>query len=394
MKLSWPWTGRSRVPRDRLLVLDDFFPHLLTGFRVAEYNAYLAAFGNVEVHSTLRDFDAEHARYRERYPQWADRVRPYTRRALAGCGAAYLNFLNNAAHFVPLLERARVPFGMTLYPGGGLGLREAESDAKLLRVLSSPLLRTLTVTQPVTRDYVVDFAQRHRLALPELRCIWGVVVNPMYFDPSLVAHGPYFGAGKSTFDICFVAEKYMPLGANKGYPEFIGMALALAAEPHVRFHVVGSFTPADVDVAPLGERVRFHGRIETAALPRFFAGMDLVVSPNKPFLLHAGNFDGFPTGGCVEASLCGVAVMASDVLGQNPGYPPDALCIVPPEPQAMLAAVQQMLAEPRRVAELAQRGQELTRRWYAPAVQIGQRFEALQALAASAGLALQPRVAG
>jgi hypothetical protein len=33
-----------------------------------------------------------------------------------------------------------------------------------------------------------------------------------------------------------------------------------------------------------------------------------------------GNFDGFPTGACVEAALCEVAIMATDALQQNPGF--------------------------------------------------------------------------
>ena len=32
-------------------------------------------------------------------------------------------------------------------------------------------------------------------------------LNPLYLD--VPAHGPYFGAGKDTLDLCFVAEKYI-----------------------------------------------------------------------------------------------------------------------------------------------------------------------------------------
>lgn len=387
MKLGWPWRP---APRDRLLVLDDFFPNLLTGFRIAEYNAYLEAFPDVLVLSTLKDFDAQHARYARRYPTLAPRVQRQTRRVLARGAAAYVNFLNNAAHVLPKLERLDVPFGMTLYPGGGFGLREEASDVKLRRVLSSPLLRSLTVTQPVTEQYVNEFANHHGLRLPAMQLIPGVVVNPMYFAADLPPHGAYFGEGKPTFDVCFVAEKYMARGENKGYPEFIAMALALRAQARLRFHVVGSFSPDDIDVGALGERITFHGRVETAQLRGFFAAMDLVVSPNRPFMLHPGNFDGFPTGGCVEAALCGVAVMASDALKQNPGYPNgEAMLIVAPDVDAMVAAMHGLLHAPARVAAIARTGQALTRQWYAPDVQIGKRCEALQALASSAAFTLR-----
>jgi lipopolysaccharide transport system ATP-binding protein len=387
MSWAWPWWRKP----DELVVLDDFFPNLLTGFRVAEYNAYLGAFGNLRVLSALSAFAIEHARYAARYPQFASRVERFSRRDLRGAKLAYINFLNNAALFLPHLERHGLPFALTLYPGGGLGLREAPSDSKLLQVLSSPLLRSLTVTQPVTERYVIDFAAQHGLRLAPLRLVPGVVVNPMYSSSATPAHRPYFGEAKAMFDICFVAEKYMARGENKGYPEFIAMAHALRDEPALRFHVVGSFTADDVDVAALGKRISFHGRIETIDLPGFFDGMDLVVSPNKPFLLHPGNFDGFPTGACVEASLCGVAVMASDALKQNPGYHSgDSILIVPPAADAMVEGLRGLLREPGRVASMARAGQALTRRWYAPEVQIGRRREVLEAVAQEVGLALQP----
>jgi len=388
--MSWAWPRWSK-PADELVVLDDFFPNLLTGFRVAEYNAYLGAFDNLRVLSALSGFATEHARYAARYPQFAPRVERFSQRDLRGAKLAYINFLNNAALFLPHLERRGLAFALTLYPGGGLGLHEPPSDVKLLQVLSSPLLRSLTVTQPVTERYVIDFAAGHGLRLPPLHLVPGVVVNPMYFGSALPAHGPYFGEAKAVFDVCFVAEKYMARGENKGYPEFITMAHALRDEPALRFHVVGSFTADDVDVAALGQHIRFAGRVETTDLPGFFSGMDLVVSPNKPFVLHPGNFDGFPTGSCVEASLCGVAVMASDALEQNPGYRSgESMLIVPPEVEALVEALRGLLREPGRVASIARAGQALTRRWYAPEVQIGRRREILEAVAQEVGLTLRP----
>lgn len=380
----------SVSPAPRWLVLDDFFPNLLTGFRVAEYNAHLERFPHLAVLSSLGDFEAQHARYAARYPQHAHRVRAFSPELLAGAQLAYLNFLNNAVQYLPHLERAGLPFVLTLYPGGGLGLDEAESDAKLLQVLSSPLLAGVVFTQPVTRDYVQAFVARHGLTLPPFEFVPGVVVNPLYFDAP--AHGPYFGAGKDTLDICFVAEKYMPQGLNKGYPEFIAAARALADLPNVRFSVVGSFTPEDLDVTALVDRIRFLGRLETGALPAFFAGQDLVVSPNRPRLLHAGNFDGFPTGACVEAALCGVAVMATDALGQNPGYVDgESLMLLPAgEPAdivaAIVARVRELAADPSRLATVAAAGREATRRWYDPRAQIAPRQQALVAAAGRLGL--------
>ncbi len=104
------WWRRLWLKRQPWAILDDFFPNLLTGFRVAEYNAYLQAYPTLRILSTLGDFAQRHAEYAERYPEHAHRVQFFTKEALDGCGFAYLNFLKNAVLFLPQLERRRLPF--------------------------------------------------------------------------------------------------------------------------------------------------------------------------------------------------------------------------------------------------------------------------------------------
>lgn len=381
------------------LVLDDFFPNLLTGFRVAEYNAHLQAFPQISILSSLGDFAQQHAPYARLYPDLATRVRPYAPDWLAGAGLAYINFLNNAHQFLPALQHHRLPFVLTLYPGGGFGLNEPESDAKLAAVLASPLLQAIIVTQPVTQDYLQRFAAERGLTLPPLHRIDGVVVNPLYFEPDVAPPVPALGAGKDTLDICFVAERYMPQAANKGYPEFIAAAQALVDLPGLRWHIVGGgFTPEEKDVAELGERIHFHGRLATQELRQFYAGMNLIVSPNQPYLLHPGNFDGFPTGCCVEASLCGVAIMATDALAQNPGYiDGESILMLDTAADLSLArqietCIRQMYADPVALARIGQAGQALTRQWYAPERQIGQRQHILRSVAEQLGLPVPPSI--
>ncbi len=368
------------------VVLDDFFPHLLSAFRIAEYNAYLEAFPELVIESISPEFAMRHAEYAQLYPGLAPRVRSFEAVRLGAVDFAYLNFLNNAFHFLPLLLEAEVDFVLTLYPGGGFGLNEPQSDAKLLAVLGCKRLKALIVTQPVTERYVQSFALTHGLRLPPVHFVAGLVVHPHYWSSEFVAHGPYFGAGKATLDICFVAEKYMPQAQNKGYPEFIQAALALGDVAHLRFHVVGSLVPEDLDVSGLDGRIQFHGRLETVQLQAFFANQDLIVSPNLPGRLHPGNFDGFPTGCCVEASLSGVGMVVADVLQQNPGYQHNVdIWIVPPDAVAIECQIREILAHPGRLALVAEAGQAVTRTRYQPEMQIAPRIAVLrQALEAVA----------
>ena len=366
-----------RKARGRLVVLDDFFPNLLTGFRIAEYNAYLERWPDAVVLSSQPHFDACHQQYVARFPQWAGRVRPFASDALAGATLAYLNFLNNAVQFLPTLQARGLPFILTLYPGGGFGVDAPDSDAKLRQVLASPLLRALVVTTPVIAQYLRAFAQRESLTLPPVTEIAGVVVNPLYFGE---ARRAYLGAGKRRADVCFVAEKYMERGINKGYPEFIAAAqIAAAADPSVRFHVVGSFSADDVDLGPLAGRLRFHGTLPTSELREFLLNMDVIVAPSRPFTLHAGNFDGFPTGACIEAAACGVAVLAADPLAQNRLFEDGAsIVLIDNAPPAIADALLALLREPARLRRIAQSGQSVVRRHYAPERQIGSRIALLE----------------
>lgn len=366
------------------VILDDFFPNLLTGFRVAEYNAHLQTFGQLQIMSKLGDYAEHHGPYAQLYPELAPRVSRYAPKRLAGAQLAYITFLNNAHAYLDDLQRHQLPFVLNLYPGGGLGLGEAESDAKLLRVLASPLLRALIVTQPVVERYVQALAQAHSLQLPPLYLVQGVVVNPDYFDAQRTRHGPRYGQGKDTLDVCFVAESYMPGAANKGLPEFITAMQALADLPQLRLHVVGGgYRTADLDVPGLGQPITYHGRLPTAQLRAFYAGMDLIISPNRPGQLHAGNFDGFPTGACVEAALCEVAIMATDALQQNPGYVDGQSLFLlahegEPVPLQIERQVRALAAQPERLAQVARAGQQLTRQLYAPEHQIGARQDILR----------------
>lgn len=374
MKSSFQYLKRLLKARRSVAVLDDFFPNLLTGFRVAEYNWYLERFPRLIIYSTNPDFKTVHAAYAQRYPQYADRVKPYDESSLDDCGFAYVNFLNNAHHFLPALSSHRIPFLMTLYPGGGFGLGEPESDAKLDRVLASPLLRGIIATQSITVDYLKVKGCR----VP-VHDIYGGAIHPIYLEG--VTKNKRTLLDHSALRICFVAERYMPQGANKGYPQFIEAAKQLIRQfPSLKFSVVGSFSEEDF---PLDDQIRaalsFHGLLNTTDLKEFFLTQDIIVSPNRPFLLNPGNFDGFPTGCCVEASLCGVAVVCSDELKLNRYYADgEDMVICDPAPDAIVKAVGELIRNPDLLRDIGARGQSVSQKVFDPVIQLGQRAVLLE----------------
>jgi lipopolysaccharide transport system ATP-binding protein len=189
--------------------------------------------------------------------------------------------------------------------------------------------------------------------------------------------------------VCFVAEKYMERGVNKGYPEFVAAAQAVAAaDPAVRFHVVGSFSADDVELGGLAGRLRFHGTLPTSELRRFLLDMDAIVAPSRPFTLHEGNFDGFPTGACIEAAACGVAVLAADPLRQNRLFEDgESIVLIDNAPEAIADALLGALRNPARLRSIGLAGQAVVRRFYAPEQQIGRRISLIgRQLAVAEGL--------
>jgi glycosyltransferase involved in cell wall biosynthesis len=363
---------------ERLIIIDDFFPSLATAFRIAEINAILKHFKTAVAYSKCPD-EYVFSRYAACYQELANRVRRFhPLRRLEG-SAAYVIFLNNIFCHVELLEKARLPFVFELYPGGGFYLNEAGSDARLERVVSSPMFRKVIVTQNVTRDYLL---RKRFCDKEEIEFIFGVVEASDALT-EVPRHRVRYGADKRSLDICFVANKYMPRGADKGYDRFIASARILRGRHRqVRFHVVGDFTEKDVEVTDLRDCITFYGHQFTEFFPRFYSRMDIILSPNVPFLFAPGAFDGFPTGCCIEAALCGTAMFVSDELGMNDNRLKDGeeVVIIPSEPEPIAGLVGKYIADPERLARLAQNGQRAVQNLFAIEVQMMPRLRLLSDL--------------
>lgn len=312
--------GQKQRP---LILLDDVFPLLLSSFRVAEYNAYFQHWPDAVAYSTgetyglagtVRKFSQTVNEYEARFPQYKGRVRRYRAYTPLAANLIYLVFLNNAAHFLEAIQTARAAFVFTLYPGGGFALDDPLSDAKLAQVCRSPFCRAVIVTQKVTQEYLRD---KQLLDEAQISFQFGGVLPADRLalgEETLQA----YQRNKPVLDICFVANKYMAQGVDKGYDVFVEVARKLIGDyPDVNFHVVGTFDATDIDVSGLAHRIQFYGTQPTEFFPSFYATMDIILSPNAAFTLRPGAFDGFPTGACVEAGLCGVAVFCTDPLQQN-----------------------------------------------------------------------------
>ena len=362
-----------------LLILDDIFPHLLSAFRIAEYNGYLERYDRSVVHSTggafpavgeERSFTAVREEFVAQYPQFAGRVFPFDAK-LPRAQFAYFIFLHNVRHFVRLLDRSRTPFAFTLYPG--LLLKEPSSDTLLRQVCASPNLRKIITTQKLTHEYVQDFIEAEKIEF-----IYGGVFPSTKLTTA--AHPrKYYQRDKSTFDICFVAMKYMPKGIDKGYDVFISVARALSRlYDDIEFHVVGTFDSSDIDVSEFKHRIHFYGARQTEFFPKFHASMDLILSPNVPFVLRPGAFDGFPTGACIEAAFCGVPVFCTDILKQNFAFKDgEEIVIVPRDVDDICESINHYYRNYERLVQVGRSGQQAFERELGIELQLAKRFRLL-----------------
>lgn len=371
----------------RVLVYDNIFPHLKCSFTTCEFNAYLERFPEACVYTSGTgfagfggdtSFDAVHADFASKYPHLANRVYKVNTRLDYHAELFYTLFLSNMFLALGLVEAMQVPFVFTLYSGGDFCMYDPESDSKLRRIFSSPFFRKVIVGQSPARDYLLE---RSLVEEHQIEFIYGPICNTEY----LLKHAEpkkFYAQDKSTFDICFVAYKHMPLGRDKGYDIFVQVARILSRRsPDFHFHVVGGFTPEDINVSDLGGRIHFYGKQPMGFFSTFHSSMDIMLSPCLPFVLAPGAFDGAPNVSAIEAGLCGVAVFMTDQLKQNLRLRDrEEIVVVPHDAWVISDIVESYFRDVDALYRMARQGQAAFARVFNMQAQIEPRIKLFESL--------------
>jgi lipopolysaccharide transport system ATP-binding protein len=258
---------------------------------------------------------------------------------------------------------------------------DVEADRKLAAVLASPLLQGVITTQPLVTGHV-------RAIAPDvvIHEILGVVVNPLYLGPGAGFRTDYYPTGAASLRLAFAAHKYTAHGEDKGYDLFLDVVRGLrSAGVPVEAHVIGGFDEDVLDSSDLQEVLTFHGVLKTRELKEVFAGMDLIVSPNRPGVLSPNAFDGFPLGSVIEAALCGAGIAATDALGQNRLFMDGRnILIVQPSADDIVHRILELIETPGGIRRLAQAGLSVARRHYGVDTQMWGRLTVMDEAVASA----------
>jgi glycosyltransferase involved in cell wall biosynthesis len=338
----------------RIAILDDAFPDLATAFRVCEFRKYFERYPEAKVYSVAKDFRRKLGDYLSLYPQDKDRIQPLENNDELDYDLFYSVFLNNIFRFLPMIIKEDKPFVFTLYPGGGFSLNDEKSDEKLRIIFGARQFQGVIVTQKVTYNYLL---KKKMCPKNKIHMIYGGVF-PSDAYAGVKGKEKVYYPEKKFLDICFVANKYTELGRDKGYDIFIEAAkILVSTRKNIYFHVVGNFTEGDIDVSEIRDHIRFYGNLLTKDFIDFYSNKDIILSPNRSFVLDHGSFDGFPTGACMEAGLNGALVMVTDPLNSNIMFKDKKeIVIVPPLAREIVETIDGLIDHAALIKEIGVAG--------------------------------------
>lgn len=376
-----PYKGFKKVD---LFIYDNIFPHPISGFRHEEFKSLLNVFKKAKIlvepfsYSVLKtdvkihkihifEFESKFPELKNKFVQKNIGVNINTR-------LFYCVFLTNIFHNLEWLEKYKIPFVFTLYPGGGFQVEDLISDQRLQRVLVSPQFRKVIVTQLFTKEYLVknNFCEANKIEY-----IFGCVVPQLSLNTNISFKEKY--PNKETFDIVFCAAKYMSKGLDKGYDVFIALAHSLIKKyDFVRFHVVGGFDKKEIDITLLDGKIKFYGYQKFDDLAAIYKQMDVIVSPNKPFLCGKGAFDGFPLGTVIEAVLNNVVAIVTDNLNQNTVFENgEEIIIINGDMTSIEKEIINLIQSPKKLLEISQKGRNKFLEIYSNDYQMNPRIKIL-----------------
>ncbi|WP_263217552.1 glycosyltransferase family protein [Pseudomonas atacamensis] len=357
------------VPDAGILLLDSAFPSKISSFRYGEFSTYLTTIEDSALQtrpdknlfrygesSTLavqiNDFAQRNGIARER-------VRRFDTDHIGNPKVAYCVFLNLADLFFTQIGIPAAKYLIfTLYPGGGFAPNDPRSDASLRRLCDNPKVSRIITTQIPSYRYLIDngFCSPDRIVH-----IFGGIIPELYSETPPIPRT----TGKPAIDVCFVAQRYSPTGAEKGYDVFAQIINKFSNNPYINFHIVGGFDASVIDLGN-SNNVTFHGTKPASFFPEFYSTMDAILSPNiqrstlDPKVPET--FDGFPTTCVVEAGLQGVAMFLTDFQNMNqnlagtPIFSADEMEIINRDCEMICARLQYYIENREELHKLGQKG--------------------------------------
>jgi len=376
-----------------LVIIDDIFPSIYSPFRYEEYLQYLKKIKSAYILTTGTSLSAVNEKreikevieeFEKKYPKFTGIINELKEESVEELRnipnkLALITFLGNTYNSLDIIEKYEIPFIFTLYPGGGFSLNNEKSDDKLRKICGSRFFEKVIVTQKNTYNYLIE---KQFCTQDQIEFVYGVVTPKEILDTS-IENKKYYKRDKDILDICFVAHKYAKQGKDKGFDLFIESAKKLSKKyKDMRFHVVGGFDENDIDVKEIKDKITFYGIRSSKWLIEFYKKMDIMISPNRPFVLAEGAFDGFPTASCTEAMINGVVLLCTDELNLNIKFEDKQdLIIIKPETKNIVNEVEKLYKNPEKIIEIANISRKKTKKIYSEKNQIKPRIDLINKVA-------------
>lgn len=309
-----------------ITIIDDVFPFHISPWRNIEYLEIADRFKtrifsdgleynrllppNTKYRNALTKFNKVYP-YSKIYPKKLKLFSPLNTKL------SYFLFYGYLLRYKKHIYKHKVNLCFNIYPGGGFDTHSSEVKMNLIELTQYSRFKDVIVTQNYSRDYLIN-----EIGVPseKVHTFKNVILLPEFlsFDPFV--EKKWYGINKSTFDVAFVANKYVEGGADKGFDVFLSSAKTLLRKYNfINFHIVGGFTINDIPKDIPLDNFNFYGFRDFNFFINLYKNVDAFISPNKPFV-KGGNFDGFPLGTSYEAGLCGAVVMMTDYLNENECY--------------------------------------------------------------------------
>lgn len=368
-----------------LLIIDNFEPSFLkAGFRVEEINFLLKniensilltmstdiyQYSNWQIEPRLRwnhpmsyeEYSRNRLEYCDKYSELDNKLLFMNEVGNCNVKSAYILFLYNAYISLKFLEEKQIPFVFILYPGGGFGLNSKFSDHMLRTVCSSSMFRGCYCTQKIAYNYLIE------RKICETKYLYYHYGGGL-FQTEEIKQKIIYPINKKTIDIAFVAFKtdYNEFGMDKGYDLFILTARYIIKKyPYVHFHNVGTHGKEGFEylLDGLDDNFHFYGKQEADFFPEFYAKIDILLSPNRPFYREEGSFDGFPLG--VEASFHGALLVLSDPLNINTEYiDNNDFILIDTSEESIIKKIEYLINHPDLIYNISREGQLKTQQLF------------------------------
>lgn len=303
-----------------LIIFDNILPLSFSPWRNFEFDWLVKSFDNSKIVSSLTGFKKfsnnvsvldSRRKISYIYPNLEKKL--YLRSFFNGYNTNlfYCLFYDNLLANLPFLKKYKIPFVFTLYPGGGFLIDNSQVEKNLIEIFSLSNFKGVIVNQYFTKNYLES---KFAINSQNILLVPGVPFNDKVFSDKVNFSKNFLHKLK----ILFMAQKNIDGGKDKGFDTFINISKILINRGYdISFEIIGNFDESDLDNEFYRSYYSFHGRLSENELSSVLNETHMIISPNKPFFLKPGSFDGFPLGTCVIAGYFLNGLFLADFLDES-----------------------------------------------------------------------------